>query len=181
MVRRFIDSERERRAARRRLARVRREILARVPGAGIASDQPYRESDLAIDFREDVAALAPGAVAVIVSIFGAAGARAKVSSIHVNGWFGDFDKLSTTRILLAEQFGIDADAERERIVFIGDSPNDAPMFAHFPHAVGVANVRVFAGDLGAPPAYVTEAASGAGFAELVAALLAARVGRGEMV
>jgi hydroxymethylpyrimidine pyrophosphatase-like HAD family hydrolase len=99
---------------------------------------------------------------------------AKMSSIHVNGWFGAYDKLAMTRSLLRDEFGVDVDAERERFVFVGDSPNDAPMFEHFPYAVGVANVRNYAGRLSCLPAYVTERASGAGFAELVAHLLAAR-------
>jgi hypothetical protein len=70
--------------------------------------------------------------------------------------------------------GVDLDRERERYVFIGDSPNDAPMFAYFPHAVGVANIRDFSGRLAHEPAFVTAAASGAGFRELVDWLLAAR-------
>ena len=97
---------------------------------------------------------------------------AKVSSIHVNGWFGSYDKLAMTRTLLAEEFGIDLDAEREQFVFVGDSPNDAPMFAFFPHSVGVANVRAFADRIATPPEYVTQREAGAGFAELAAFLLA---------
>ena len=89
----------------------------------------------------------------------ARGLTAKVSSIHVNGWFGAYDKLAMTRTLLAEAFGIDLDRERAGFVFVGDSPNDAPMFAFFPHAVGVANVRVFADRIATLPAYVTLARS----------------------
>jgi hypothetical protein len=77
-----------------------------------------------------------------------------------------------TRTLLAEAFGMDLDAELGRTVFVGDSPNDAPMFAHFPNAVGVANVRDFADRIATLPAYVTQAAAGAGFAELADFLLA---------
>jgi hydroxymethylpyrimidine pyrophosphatase-like HAD family hydrolase len=94
-----------------------------------------------------------------------------VSSIHVNGWFGRYDKLAMTRTLMEEVFGIDLDAERERFVFVGDSPNDAPMFAHFPHAVGVANVGRFLDRIDTPPAYVTVDDAGAGFAELADCLL----------
>ncbi len=78
-----------------------------------------------------------------------------------------------TRILLAECFGVDLDADRDRYVFVGDSPNDAPMFAYFPNAVGVANVRELADRLETPPAYVTEGRAGFGFAELAETLLAA--------
>ena len=96
---------------------------------------------------------------------------ARVSSIHVNGWFGDYDKLAMTRTLLRDVFATDVDAERERFIFIGDSPNDAPMFAFFPNSVGVANVRDFADRIATLPAYVTQGASGQGFRELADFLL----------
>jgi HAD superfamily hydrolase (TIGR01484 family) len=174
LIKRFAVDARERAANRRRLAELREEILATVPGAGLASDQPYREADLAIDIREDVAPLSRSDVERIVALFESAGAVAKVSSIHVNGWFGRYDKLTMTRLLFAECFGVDLESEREAFVFVGDSPNDAPMFSFFPRAVGVANVRDFTGRMAALPTYVTTARSGAGFAELVEALLAAR-------
>jgi hypothetical protein len=173
-IKRFMATDAERVENRRRLDELRVEILAAVPGAAVASDQLYREADLAIDFREDVAPLSPDAIERIVGIFEAAGAVAKVSSIHVNGWFGDYDKLTTTKIMLQECFGIDFEADKDQFVFAGDSPNDAPMFAAFPHAVGVANLRDFEGRLPAAPSYVTEARSGAGFTELADAILAAR-------
>jgi hydroxymethylpyrimidine pyrophosphatase-like HAD family hydrolase len=92
----------------------------------------------------------------------------------VNGWFGRYDKLAMTRTLLAEAFAIDLDATRDRFVFVGDSGNDAPMFAFFPNAVGVANVRAFLDRIATPPAYVTTGAMGAGFAELADYLLSGR-------
>jgi HAD superfamily hydrolase (TIGR01484 family) len=176
LVKRFLAPEAERAANRQRLAALRDRILAAVPGAAPASDQLYREADLAIDFCEDVPPLARADVDRIVAIFGEAGATAKISSIHVNGWFGSYDKLGMTRLLLRECFGIDLDSRREEFVFAGDSPNDAPMFAYFPHAVGVANVTDFADRMTALPAYVTPSRGGAGFVELADALLAARRG-----
>ena len=174
LVKRFLVPESERAANRKRLEAVRDAILAAVPGAALASDQLYREADLAIDFCEDVAPLPRDAVERIVALFERAGATAKVSSIHVNGWFGDYDKLGMTRILMRECFGIDLNAARDRFVFAGDSPNDAPMFGFFPHAVGVANVRAFDSMLTARPAYVTPSRGGEGFVELADALIAAR-------
>jgi hypothetical protein len=173
LVRRFVDDEPTRRANRARLAAIGEKILATVPGCALASDQAYRESDLAIDFREDVPPLPREAVDRIVALMQAEGMTAKVSSIHVNGWFGGYDKLSMTRTLISEAFGIDLEAERERFVFAGDSPNDAPMFAFFPIAVGVANVRAFADRIATLPAYVTQGEAGAGFAELAEFLLGA--------
>jgi len=174
MVRRFWKSDEERRADRIRLDDLRRTILREVPGAGIASDQPYREADLAVDFCEDVGPLPAGDVRRIVELFERAGAHAKVSSIHVNGWFGSYDKLAMTRVLFREQYGLDLDAIGDRVVFAGDSPNDAPMFGHFANSVGVANVRRFIDQLAMPPKYVTDAPGGAGFAELADALIAAK-------
>jgi hypothetical protein len=172
LVRRFVDDEVTRRAHRERLAGIAEKIVAAVPGCALASDQRYRESDLAIDFCEDVPALPRAAVDRIVALMQAEGMTAKVSSIHVNGWFGSYDKLAMTRTLCAEVFGIDIDAERAHFAFAGDSPNDAPMFAFFPNAVGVANVREFADRIATLPAYVTQAEAGAGFAELADFLLA---------
>jgi HAD superfamily hydrolase (TIGR01484 family) len=173
LVRRFRDDDATRQANRARLAAIGEKILRAVPGAALASDQYYREADLAIDFREDVPALPRAEVDRIVALMEAEGMTAKVSSIHVNGWFGRYDKLTMARALFAEAFGVDLDAERERFVFAGDSPNDAPMFAFFPNAVGVANVREFADRIATLPAYVTREASGAGFAELAGFLLRA--------
>jgi HAD superfamily hydrolase (TIGR01484 family) len=173
---RFLQSEAERVEGRRKLDDLRQSILREVPGAGIASDQPYRVADLAIDFCEDVPALPRSAANRIVALFQEAGATAKVSSIHVNGWFGSYDKLSMTRLALRELFNIDVDkdAERRRIVFAGDSPNDSPMFDFFPNAVGVANVRDFGDLMKALPRWVTKARAGEGFVEFANTLLAAR-------
>jgi hydroxymethylpyrimidine pyrophosphatase-like HAD family hydrolase len=169
-----VQSEAERADGRRRLEAVRAQVLRDVPGSGIASDQPYRAADLAIDFCEDVPTLPHAEVVHIVKIFEAHGAHAKVSSIHVNGWFGDYDKLTTSRLMMRELFGVDLEAARARYVFSGDSPNDAPMFGFFPNAVGVANVRDFAADMDHLPRWITAARSGAGFVELARALIAAR-------
>jgi hypothetical protein len=171
MTRRFWLSDEEREAAARRLARLGEEIVAAVPGARIAADQPYRIADLAIDFAEDTGPLPPEDLDRIVAMMQAAGASAKISSIHVNGWFGDWDKLAMTRRLFREIYGVDVEREREIVMFIGDSPNDEPMFAFFPHSVAVANIRPFLPRLKALPAYVTERAAGDGFVEFAAMLL----------
>jgi HAD superfamily hydrolase (TIGR01484 family) len=172
LARRFAMTEEERVARRARLAAIGAEIVREVRGAMVASDQPYRECDLAIDYCEDVPPLPRTDVDRIVQLMQARGLTAKVSSIHVNGWFGDYDKLAMTRTLLREAHGVDLDRERERCVFAGDSPNDAPMFAFFPCSVGVANVRAFLDRIGTPPAYVTRGEAGTGFAELADFLLA---------
>ena len=171
MDRHYIKSEDERLADRDRLDQLARHILAKVPGCAIANDQAYREADLAIDFCEDVAPLPQKAIERISDLFFEAGAVAKVSSIHVNGWFGTWDKLSMARIMMQRYFDENLDNTLNTCVYAGDSPNDAPMFSWFPLSVGVANVADF--DLADEdqPAFVTMARAGAGFTELADFLL----------
>jgi HAD superfamily hydrolase (TIGR01484 family) len=159
---------------RRRLDEIEKRVLREVPGAAVSADQAYREADLAIDFCEDVPPLGKAEVARIKAIFESMGATAKVSSIHVNGWYGTYDKLTMARRFAAEVAGIDIDKERSQIMFVGDSPNDAPMFGFFPHSCGVSNILAFRGELEAEPAYVTRGGGGAGFVEVAERLLAAR-------
>ena len=158
--------------ATEKLEAIRRQVLAEVPGCKVAADQAYREYDLAVDFCEEVPALDDEAVDRIVAIYAEHGATVKVSSIHVNGWFGDFDKLSMCQRCCPELLGFDLDPGVA--TFVGDSPNDEPMFAHFPHAVGVANVGRFTSRMEHLPAYVTTAEGGKGFAEFVGVLLGKR-------
>lgn len=174
MISHYAADDKTRAANRKRLDELGRHILAEVPGAGLASDQFCRIADLAIDFCEDVQRLGQDDIDRIVKLFEETGAIAKASSIHVNGWFGVYDKLTMAKTFLDREFGADAETENRTIVFAGDSPNDAPMFKFFGNAVGVANVMDFKGRLDAEPAYVTATRSGAGFAELARALLTKR-------
>jgi HAD superfamily hydrolase (TIGR01484 family) len=176
LVKRYIASDAERAKRATRMDAIAARILREVPGCAIASDQHYREADLAIDFSEDVPALPREAVLSIAAIMQSEGLTAKVSSIHVNGWFGDYDKLSTTKLMMREDFGIDLDVESDTFVFAGDSPNDQPMFAFFPNSVGVANVRQMADLMQDLPTWVTPSAGAVGFAELAAALIPTRGG-----
>jgi len=176
MNRRYIDGGEQRAANRERLATLGQHIIKQVPGAGISSDQQYRETDLAIDICEDVDPLPMSSVDRIVALLDEAGATAKVSSIHVNAWYGTYDKLTMTKHFAADCLGVNLDDVESNFIFTGDSPNDAPMFAFFSRAVGVANVRDFEKYLRVTPAYVTEKRGGAGFSELAALLINAHDG-----
>ncbi len=174
MRRHFVDDAATRAEHRARFTKIAQEIIQAVPGTAIASDQQYRETDLAIDFCEDVAPLPSSAIDEIVMRMEKHGLTAKVSSIHVNGWFGGYDKLGMTKTLMREAFAVDLDAARGNYVFVGDSPNDAPMFGYFPHAVGVANILDFGDRVEHLPAYVSQSRCGPGFAEVAEGLLLAR-------
>jgi HAD superfamily hydrolase (TIGR01484 family) len=169
---RFLQTPAERAESRAKLEALRDRILAEVPGTAVASDQPYRESDLAIDFCEDVPRLQDTAVRKIKQLFEAAGAHAKISSIHVNGWFGSFDKLSMATLWAQEQLGSNLAKERETYIYCGDSPNDEPMFAFFPWSFGMANIEPFIPMMKHAPAFICSRECGAGFKQVVDLLVA---------
>jgi len=167
----FMDPEDVRTRKRERLILVKEEILDSVPGTALASDQLYRETDLAIDYCEDVAPLGWDAIDMICKIFQKHGATCKVSSIHVNGWFGDYTKLHMTKIFVKDRWGIELDKNRDKFIFCGDSPNDEPMFQYFPYTVGVKNVLRFSDKMKHHPAFLANRQGGEGFAETMSYLL----------
>ncbi len=171
MIRRYFKTNQQRRQDKQRLAVIEKKILHQVPGCIVSADQPYREADLAIDFSEDVKPLCKTDINRIVDIFETGGATAKISSIHVNGWFGDYNKLSMTKIFFREIFNRNLDQIREDILFSGDSPNDEPMFEYFPNSVGVANVLACKDTMKFKPAWITKEKGGFGFAQLADVLL----------
>ncbi|BEU97903.1 HAD-IIB family hydrolase [Acidovorax sp. DW039] len=156
-----------------RMQEVLAQIEAEVPGAQRATDSAGRETDIAIDHSE-FTHLPQEAIDHAVRIMREAGMNATVSSIHINGWFGDHNKLEGARWIVRELWGRDLDAEMGRWVYVGDSTNDQLMFQHFEHSVGVANVARFVPQLQHLPRYVTEGERGAGFAEVARAVLANR-------
>ena len=179
MTRVYAQDAATRAANRLRLDAIRDAVLREVPGCAVAADQPFRMFDLAIDFCEDVPRLSREDVARIVAVFTRHGATAKVSSIHVNGWFGAFDKLTMARRFVENLDGVPPEQHASAYAFCGDSPNDEPLFAAFAHTFAVANVSHFLDDMRHRPAWLADAAGGAGFAEVVAALLGARVAAGQ--
>lgn len=171
MQRHFFFDETTQKQNRDKLKNLEAEILNKVPGCDLASDQFCRLMDLAIDFCEDVPALPRTEVQKIVDIFHAHGAQAKVSSIHVNGWFGSYDKLTMSLRFLENEFGISAEKAKQVCGFSGDSPNDEPMFTYFPHSFAVANIRNFIDQIKNKPTYVAQERGGIGFTEIAKAIL----------
>ncbi|NUZ06484.1 HAD-IIB family hydrolase [Piscinibacter koreensis] len=164
-----------RRANALRLEAAARRVLAEVPGATLARDSSGRVTDIAVDHAE-FAHLDDAQIARVAEVMRSEGMHATVSSIHVNGWFGDHDKLSGARWIARRRLGRDLDAEHADWVYVGDSTNDQLMFGRFDLSVGVANLLDFAGQLTVWPTYITEGARGRGFAEVADRLIAARRG-----
>jgi len=169
----FTQDEATRAAHTLRLREVARRVLREVPGATLAQDSAGRVTDIAIDHSE-FTQLSAAAIAQVVALMRDEGMNATVSSIHVNGWFGEHTKWSAAQWMGRRLFGRELAAEIGDWVYVGDSTNDQLMFEHFPLSVGVANLRRFAAELHTWPAYLTTAERGAGFAEVARAVLAAQ-------
>ncbi len=156
-----------------RMQLVAKQVLREVPGASLSQDANGRETDIAIDHSE-FSHLSADQIAQVVALMQQAGMTATVSSIHINGWFGKHNKLSGARWIVHALLGRDLDFEIDQWAYVGDSSNDQLMFEHFSHSVGVANIRRFEAQLTHLPSYITQAARGAGFAEVAQAILQAR-------
>lgn len=157
-----------------KLSRIAEAVVAAHPAARLAKNQFCRIYDLAIDVGEEPPRLPPEQVEAIRAIVSGSGARMGRSSIHVNVWLGSYDKLAMAEHFLSMRYGYDAERDAASVLYVGDSPNDEPMFRRFPLSVGVANVRKYADDLVHHPKFVTYASHGAGFAELAAKVICAK-------
>ena len=174
MQRVYAQDQATRKRNSQRLFEIADAVLQHFPGTAIASDQAYREIDVAVDFCEDVPPLPIATAQRVADYFVAKGAVAKVSSIHVNAWFGEHDKQSMSFRLLSDLFGWSRAEAEKSVAYCGDSPNDAPMFASFPLSVGVANIVPLLPLMDHQPAYVTSEEGGLGFAAFTDLLLAAK-------
>jgi HAD superfamily hydrolase (TIGR01484 family) len=167
----YAQDEATRRRNATRLREVAARVLREVPGATLARDSAGRVTDIAVDHSE-FAQLDDATIERVVALMREEGMTATVSSIHINGWFGDHDKLSGARWMSQRLFGRALDAACW--VYVGDSTNDQAMFGHFALSVGVANLRRFADRLTTWPAFITAGERGDGFAEVAARIIEAK-------
>jgi HAD superfamily hydrolase (TIGR01484 family) len=149
-------------------------IARRFPVVRISADQPYRLTDLAIDYAEQSKNVSEETVGEIVNWMQGAGYQTAVSSIHIHAYKPTNEKADGVYPLMQAAFNMNANEVHARAAFIGDSPNDASLFAAVPLSVGVANVRANLHKIASPPAYVCAGECGAGFVEFAHALIAAR-------
>ncbi len=162
-----------RQANHQRLQAVAARVLREVPVATLAQDSPGRETDIAIDHSE-FTQLPPEAIAHVVRVMRSEGMHATISSIHINGWFGDHNKLSGAQWMVQRLLGRHLQDEINQWLYVGDSTNDQLMFGACALSVGVANVMNFAAQLSTWPRYITQGERGDGFAEVTRALLASQ-------
>jgi hypothetical protein len=174
MSRGFSDPDLGDAARHNALEAIAHRVLSEVPGTALASDQAFRVSDFAVDYCEDVAPLTQEGLDKVCHILENEGVQFKVSSIHVNFWTGHFDKMTGVRLFLSEQEGRSFSSIADTSIFIGDSPNDEPLFAQFAHTIAVGNLRNFLSRLSCLPEYITKADSAEGFQEAARVILAKR-------
>ena len=174
MKRVYLQSDVERKAGQECLERISSRVLSEVPGVGISADQPFRIADLAIDFCEDVPPLGDDSINKICRIIEEEGAVHKVSSIHINCWYGDYDKLTCFDRFLKDFTGSSLENMQEKIIYIGDSPNDEPMFRKLKHTAAVNNIVNFMDRMEHYPAYKSSRNSRDGFKDIIDTILTKR-------
>lgn len=171
---RFIAPPQIRAQKREQLTRVFTELKAAFPDIKTATDQFCRLHDQTIDYHEEPPFLDDSSVELIMDrLARVPGLTAKLSSIHINFWFGSYTKVTACEKLLAAE-GAGRNVERDSVAFVGDSPNDEPLFEFFPNAVGVANIAGFLGRMKHKPRFITSARGGHGFQQIANALLSTR-------
>ncbi|MEW6055929.1 MAG: HAD-IIB family hydrolase [Bdellovibrionota bacterium] len=173
-VKKYLESAAVRAANARKLKALFQTVKKKFPTARVASDQHFREFDFAIDYCEDVPRWPEKRVEDLIEFCASRGAMAKLSSIHVNVWYGRYDKWTCVQRVLKQYFRIDPHEQIQNVVYIGDSPNDEPFFSRMPFTVGVANIRGFLHKMKSAPAFITHESSGLGFAEFARLLLETR-------
>ena len=156
-----------------RMQQIGTRVMFEVPGVLTTRDSDGRETDLAFDYHEH-ARLPAATVQRVVDLLKGYGMHTTVSSIHIHGCFGDFNKWQGANWIVRELLQRDLAQEMDRWVFVGDSGNDQAMFEHFTHSVGVANIRRFEDQLTHLPPYITPSERGKGFAEVAQAILEAQ-------
>lgn len=153
------------------LEKIFQKLKREFPSIKLAKDQPFRVFDYAIDFAEDPPFLPPKTVkALMAKLEAESKITAKLSSIHINYWCGKHTKATACRSLVS-LFKKSRRISLENSVYVGDSPNDEPLFEIFTNSVGVANIKAFWASLQHPPRYTTKAPRGEGFCEIVDHLL----------
>ena len=157
---------------RRKMRAAAGDLMSAIPGAQMSSDSKYREVDLAIDWNEE-AKLSRQEADQAVAMLRELGFTATRSSVHINFGPPSFDKLTACRRVVELVLGGDPD-ELDSYAYVGDSLNDAPMFAGFGRSIGVANIKSYWEELTHRPAYLTESEEGAGLREVVARILELR-------
>jgi len=167
----FWQEQALRESNQQRLSELADQALQLSPNARLAKDQPFRLADVAIDYNQDVSGVTEQQLNEMLTVFHNAGAHARISSIHINAWFGEYSKQAMSVRVLEQLYGLSTTQILSQAAYIGDAPNDEPMFEFFRHTFGVANIQRHLTNMTHHPKTLTKLPSGKGFAELARQLL----------
>jgi HAD superfamily hydrolase (TIGR01484 family) len=149
-------------------------VLAEVPGSKLSSDQFARLFDIAFDHGSEPPFLDKDKIASVVSICQRFGFHTAVSSIHVNAWFGKYDKRLGSISFFKDILGIDEETFKRVCCYCGDAPNDQVMFSYIPLTFGVGNVLDHKAEIIDYPSYVSQYHGGKGFSQISQFLIASK-------
>jgi len=153
------------------LTRIGQRVLTAVPSARFAEDQKFRLTSIAFAQPDD-----PDMAAAILAALRENRADTTVNNLWILGWLGGYDKLAMARRVLAETYQTDIAVDNQAVLYVGDSTNDAPMFAFFRHSVGVSTVTRYLSEIPTAPQWITNGPGGAGFVEAANVVIAAQTG-----
>lgn len=143
------------------------------PKIKVSVDQYSRFNDFAFNYAEDEdCRLSFEEAKEVLEAVKSIGANGNISSIHINTWFGDYDKLPMSLLYLKEHYGIEN--PENCVIYFGDAANDEEMFGFFPISCGVANLMKYAEYMEHLPSYITDLPGGKGFCEAAKILLSAK-------
>lgn len=142
-------------------------VFKGVPEARLSSDQFSRIYDIAFDHGSELPVLNNTVVKKIVEICHSEGFSTAISSIHVNAWFGHYDKREGTLAFIKEIYGLEIKDIQKNSIYCGDAPNDQVMFKTFPLSFAPINIYKKEDELVIKPKFVADSEGGLGFAEIV--------------
>lgn len=157
-----------------RLEALKDQILTDVPAAKVSTDQDFRLYDLAIDYHDETPYLSQDDVEAVLACCEKHAAHTGVSSIHINCWFGDFDKLSMVKEFLNLRYALSEREMKDQVFYCGDAVNDSPLFGFFPASGAVENIIPVLDHLSSLPSYITRGVGGKGFSAIVKTILEKR-------
>lgn len=149
-------------------------VLAEVAGSKLSSDQFCRVYDVAFDHHGERPFNTPEQISAIADKARSLGASVGISSIHVNCWFGSFDKLSMVNHFSQHRYGLTPGTLEGLSGYCGDSSNDIPLFRTFGLSVGVDARTISSFAREDQPAFITDESHGKGFCELADRILMAK-------
>ena len=147
------------------------QILLGYPDINLTLDQAYRLCEVAIDIGQNREPLDGILVEDILTKIHQLGAHATASSIHINAWYGQHSKRTSSFAFLRAK-GLTEQDILTKCCHVGDSLNDQQMFETLPLTVGVKNIEHYWDKLAHKPSKVMTQPGGFGFAEFSQQLLA---------